>query len=359
MRRQIALVLIFCIHAGVAGAGSELYGRVLGLVEPAEDGHRSELTGLDQHWRPEMPAFLLVAPWAWTLVTEDQGFVAFGGEYPFSESTIEVGEGRIRLLVSAGKLPVGKDAVRSWIEMAARTMARYYGRFPSDEVTVTVLAGKPGRVFGGTTYGGRVIRINVGRQATAATLAEDWRMPHELLHLAFADLGDDYLYLEEGLATYVEPIIRAQAGQLTEEKVWSDFYDGMPHGARNPRGMDGSSSWGTLYWGGARFWLLADLEIRRKTEGRRTLRDALKAILEGGGNGKVHLELRRMLALGDAGTGTNVLRDLHARLGARSEPADLDGLWKELGVEKRDGTVVLRDDASLAHIRKAITRRAR
>ena len=298
------------------------------------------------------------APPLWTRVTKDQGFVAFDGEYPFSESQIELGEGRIRLLISAGTLPVGRDAVRAWVEAAAKAMAQYYGRFPSDQVTVTVLAGQRGRVFEGTTYGGRVVRINVGREATAATLAQDWRMPHELLHLAFADLGDEHLYLEEGVATYVEPIIRAQAGQISEEKVWADFHDGLPKG-NSDRPMDGDGSWGNLYWGGARFWLLADLELRQKTQGKKSLQDALKAILDKGGNGKVHLELSRLLALGDAATGTTVLRDLHARLGKKGERADLEELWKKLGVEVRAGAVVFNDDAELASIRKAMTRQPR
>jgi hypothetical protein len=297
----------------------------------------------------------------WKLVTADQGFVAFDGEYPFSESIIEVGKARIRLLVSAGKLPVGRDAVRAWIETAAKATAQYYGRFPNDEVTITVLAGEHGHVSGGMTFGGRAIRINVGREATPASMAADWRLPHELLHLAFVDLEDRYLYLEEGVATYVEPIIRAQAGQMSDEKVWGDFVDGMPNGApgKGDRGMDDNGSWGTLYWGGARFWLLADLEIRQKTNGKKTLQDALKGILEQGGDGKTHLELQQMFSLGDAATGTTVLRDLHARLGMKGEPAGLDALWKKLGVEKSGSEVTFKDDAPLAAIRKAITRQSR
>lgn len=295
----------------------------------------------------------------WTLVTADQGFVAFDGEYPFSESTIEVGKSRLRLLISSGKLPVGRDAVRAWIEAAAKATAQYYGRFPNEAATITVLTGSRGHVSGGMTFGGRAVRINVGREATPGSMAEDWRLPHELLHLAFVDLEDQYLYLEEGLATYVEPIIRAQAGQISDERVWGDFLDGMPNGAprKSDRGMDNTSSWGNLYWGGARFWLLADLEVRQQTKGKKTLQDALRGILEQGGDGKIHLELERMLFLGDAATGTTVLRGLHQRLGVKGEPAELDALWKKLGVEKKGGAVVFDDAAPLAAIRKAMTRR--
>lgn len=287
----------------------------------------------------------------WTTVTKDQGFVGFDGEYPFSETTIEVGPAKLRLLITAGDLPVGRDAVRSWIATNAAALAQYYGAFPAEAATITVLTGEHGRVFGGTAFGGRVVRIHVGREATAETLARDWRLPHELLHLAFADLGDAYLYLEEGLATYVEPVYRAQAGLLTEEKLWADLVDGMPNGASG-QPMDALSSWGNTYWGGARFWLLADVAIREQTGGKKSLQDALKHIHAKGGNGRVHLALDQMLKLGDEGTGTTALRDLHERLGKKGEPANLDALWKKLGIAKKGDQVVLADNP----LRKAITR---
>jgi hypothetical protein len=303
-------------------------------------------------------ALSLSASPQWTLLTKDQGFVAFDGEYPFSETFIEVGKARIRLLISSGKLPVGRDAVRTWIENAAKATAQFYGRFPNDAATITVLTGEHGHVSGGMTFGGRATRITVGREATAASMANDWRLPHELLHLAFVDLGDQYLYLEEGLATYVEPILRAQAGQISVERVWGDFLEGMPNGApsKGDRGMDTVRSWGNTYWGGARFWLLVDLELRQRTKGKKTIQDALRGILEEGGDGKTHLELKRMLALGDAATGTTVLNDLHQRLGVKGELAELDALWKKLGVARSGASVDFDDDAPLAAVRKALTR---
>jgi hypothetical protein len=44
-------------------------------------------------------------------------------------------------------------------------------------------------------------------------------MTHELVHMAIASLADEHHWLEEGLATYVEPIARAQDGQLPAAKV--------------------------------------------------------------------------------------------------------------------------------------------
>lgn len=62
---------------------------------------------------------------------------------------------------------------------------------------------------------------------------------------------------EHGLSgsTWIEPVARAQAGNLPVAKVWREAIDGMPEGVRPVAagGMDGTREWGRLYWGGATF----------------------------------------------------------------------------------------------------------
>ena len=115
--------------------------------------------------------------------------------------------------------------------------------------------------------------------------------------------------MEEGLATYVEPIARAQAGELSVHKVWGDLVRGLPQGLPRDgdRGLDHTPTWGRTYWGGALFYLLADVEIRRRTDNRRGLQDALRAIVAAGGNIARYWPVEKVLAAGDKGTGTQVL----------------------------------------------------
>ena len=56
----------------------------------------------------------------------------------------------------------------------------------------------------------------------------------------------------KGLATYVESIARAQAGELGVEQVWAGFVKGMPNGLpqSGDRGLDHTHTWGRTYWGG-------------------------------------------------------------------------------------------------------------
>jgi hypothetical protein len=113
-----------------------------------------------------------------------------------------------------------------------------------------------------------------------------------------------------------------------------------------------------MYWGGALFWLEADMAIRQRTSNRRRLEDALRGIQAGGGSIAVSWDVPRALRVGDEATGLSVLADLHDR---RREPpfaADLDALWKSLGVVPGGGAVTFDDEAPLAWLRRALTERA-
>ena len=118
---------------------------------------------------------------------------------------------------------------------------------------------------------GRAITIAVGRASSASDFAEDWVLTHEMVHLAFPSVPEEHHWIEEGSATYVEPIARARTGDLSPEKVWGDLVDGLPKGLpqAGDRGLDFTPTWGRTYWGGALFCLLADIEIRKRTETRK------------------------------------------------------------------------------------------
>jgi len=51
------------------------------------------------------------------------------------------------------------------------------------------------------------------------------------------------------------------------------------------------------------------------------------------------------------------LRELYEKMKATPAPVDLSALWKELGVERRNGKIQFDSGAPLAAIRKAITQR--
>ncbi len=282
-----------------------------------------------------------------------------------SSRTIEAGGARIQLDFSPGPLDLPPAAIVQWVQRAARAVTVYYGHFPVDRerILVQFVPGQAG-VFGGTTWGGvdgfpAFTRIHVGQHTTVKQLVADWMMTHEMVHTAFPSQVDSHHWIEEGLATYIEPVARVQAGFLTAAKIWGDMVRDMSQGDPQPgdEGLDRTHTWGRTYWGGAQFCLLADVTIRKQTGNRKGLQDALRAIVNSGGTINTNWPLTKALAVGDEATGVTVLMDQYNRMKDTPVKIDLNALWRELGVEHADGGgVIFNAAARLASIRRAITR---
>lgn len=276
-------------------------------------------------------------------------------------SRLAVGGGAIEVAVAPGAIDLDRQALLGWIATSARAVTAYYGRFPVARVRVLVIPGSGRGIRSGTTfgYGGAAIKVTVGRETRAGDLPRDWVMTHEMVHLALPELLGAHEWLGEGVATYVEPIGRVQAGNLGVEKVWSDLITGLPKGLpeRGDRGLDHTPTWGRTYWGGALFCLLADIEIRERTRNRRGLEDALRAVGQSGGNVEVHWPIERVFAVGDRATGVPVLQELYDRMKAAPVAVDLPRLWKRLGVGLDGREIAFDDHAPLASVRRAITAR--
>lgn len=287
---------------------------------------------------------------------DDTPYAAFG---PLAIRTLDLPGGALDVAYApAGDFPA-RAAVDRWIDANARAVAAYFQRFPIAHAALIVERVPGDRVGGGRTMGrgGGSIVLRVGESTGERALAGDWVLVHEMVHLSFPDV--DRPWAEEGLATYLEPILRARAGLLPEGEVWRQLVEGLPQGQPGPGdgGLDHTDTWGRRYWGGAFFWLLADLEIRQRTDNRRSLDDALRAVQRAAGGVAARWDLDHALAVGDEATGVPVLRPLRRRLGDAPEVIDLAALWRRLGVVPTPGGVTYDDGAPLAALRRAITAR--
>jgi hypothetical protein len=177
-----------------------------------------------------------------------------------------------------------------------------------------------------------------------------------MIHLAFPRVAREHHWIEEGLATYVEPLARFGIGQVSAEHVWHDLVRGLPHGLpkAGDQGLDHTPTWGRTYWGGALFCLLADIEIRQRTANQRGLQEALRAIVAAGGSMVVTWPLSKTFKIGDHAVGVPVLTELYERMSAAPVDVNLVALWQRLGVEAQGDTVIFHDDAPLATVRQAI-----
>jgi hypothetical protein len=276
---------------------------------------------------------------------------------------LAVGGAQIEVDVHLSQSDLTVDDVVSWVQRSAQAVTSYYGRFLVSHARVIVTQSSDGgRSIHGTTWGDiegvqGLTRIRIGKNVTKSDLANDWTMTHELVHMALTSLPDENHWLEEGLATYVEPLARAQAGQLSASEVWKEMLAGMPKGepASGDRGLDQTHTWGRTYWGGALFSLVADVEIRKATANHKSLKDALRAIVVAGATIDTERALSTVLRIGDRATGTTVLEDLYA--GWRDKPVtvDLDHIWSELGVRQGPHGITFDDKAPLANIRRSMT----
>ncbi|HEX4513210.1 MAG TPA: hypothetical protein VH054_06730 [Polyangiaceae bacterium] len=266
----------------------------------------------------------------------------------------------IEVAFMPGRMDHDKDVV-AWIEKSARAVSAYYGRFPIARLLVLVHPTTGNEVDEGRTLGngGAAIDIDVGEHATAESLARDWVLIHEMIHTALPNLAPPHRWLEEGLATYVEPLVRVRAGMKTEDDLWRDWIHGMPNGLpeADDQGLDRTPTWGRTYWGGALFCLLADIAIREQTHGAKSIDDALRGIVAAGGNIGTAWTMDRIVDVGDAAIGVDALRVLYTKHATAAVAVDLDALWRRLGVAWNGHAITYDDAAPLAPIRRAMTAR--
>ena len=273
-------------------------------------------------------------------------------------SHLEVGEASIDVSFDSDQFDIDRAALFDWVMQSARATTAYFGRFPVTHARVRLLQSPGARVSNGVSFGepGARCRITVGQHVTQADLDYDWVLTHEMIHFGFPSVEERHHWIEEGMATYVEPIARALVGRLTAERVWCEMVDRMPQGLPAPgdQGLDNTHTWGRTYWGGAIFCLLADIEIRKGTGNSKGLRDALRAINRAGGTIEADWPLERVIEVGDKTTHCKVLVELYSQMVSKPVSVDLLDLWKQLGVVRGDHGVTFDKRAALASIRASI-----
>jgi hypothetical protein len=252
---------------------------------------------------------------------------------------IAVGGGVVTVRMDPAEFDMGAQPPLAWVCDAARAVSTYYGKFPVPQAQVQVHSRKKDGISGTTWAGhkgaaGPYTHMTVGQHTRAQQMDDDWTMTHELTHMAFPELPENQHWAEEGMAVYLEPIERVQAGELSAVQAWHDMRRDMQQGQpeSGDSGLDKTHTWARTYWGGAIFWFAADVEIYKRTNGKKSLRDAMQGILKAGGSIEQNWTIERTLEEGDKATGTTVLMDeYHAQAQAPGK-VDLDALWKEIGV---------------------------
>lgn len=261
------------------------------------------------------------------------------------------------VVIADGAMDMPLPHLTDWVRQSAAAVANYFDGY-SDQRSLLVLLPTQGSgiPFGRVVPGGGIsMVVLVGQSAIARNLYNEWVLIHEMIHTAMPFIYGRGTWLMEGAATYLEPIIRHRAGWKSEADVWREWIENMDRGLPALTEI-GLRNGGSPYWGGALFMLLADIEIRRATDLRLGLEDCLRATLQGGGNAVDRQSVQEMLQACDRLTGKPVMETLGRRYIDAATPFSLPGLWRDLGVELRDGMIVYDSRAPLAAIRELIVK---
>jgi len=256
-------------------------------------------------------------------------------------------------------LSVSREQLVQWIEKAANAIANYYQGFPVSKLTITI-SPRSGGGIGGRAFSGEepMILITLGKRANLLKLQKDWVLVHEMVHLAFPSVYRQHHWMQEGLATYIEPIVRVRAGLMSEKEAWYWMLTGMPKGLPEygDKGLDNTPTWGRRYWGGALFTLLADKRIREQSKNRYGIGQALRGIVKAGYSMQSDdvWPLDKILKIADKATRMTELMDLYNEMKDKPVDVDLQIMWKRLGVKMEGKRIVFDERAPQAKLRKEL-----
>lgn len=291
--------------------------------------------------------------------------VAFGR---FREIAVEVPGAVLRLAVLDGNPPADTEAVRTWIEDAARSVAAVYGRFPVPSPQVLVMPGARAAEPTPWAYvlrgGQAAAHFFINQRRPLRDYVEDWTAPHELSHLLLPYVRSRDAWLSEGMASYYQGIIRARSGIIPPEEAWQRMHSSFKRArdwsakgatlAQATERMFRDGGYMRVYWSGAALLLMGDVQLRVRSGGRQSLDTVLEAF------GRCCLDpdpewtARQVFERFDEISGTTIFRELYdAHVNAEGFP-DLSATYADLGLRALGGKVELTDKAPHALVRDAI-----
>jgi hypothetical protein len=268
------------------------------------------------------------------------------------------GDPELTLAVPPGGLTIAPEQIAAWVSAVAEGNRRFWARSPAKGgLAILIPSPRGGVPFGRVlSLGGAVVTVLVGQQATTQDLYGDWVLVHEFIHLGSPLMRDTGAWLNEGIATFYEPVLRARAGWKSEDDVWREWISAMPRGmpAMTGIGLENAGR-GGIYWGGALFVLMAEIESLKMSGGKIGFSDCLRTVLAEGGDVTVKWPTMKLLDRCDALLGKTVIAALAKQHIEKGSAMDLDQLWRRLGVSMAEGGAIRYDEtAELAWLRPLI-----
>jgi hypothetical protein len=350
------------------------------IVSPATWFWRPKLDGNDKiNVRFETPDSVRVSvPWNIVAGTADTyqlqnspesstAFAAFG-QFQFFETEIPGATLRITLMQPENEVEF--EPIIKWVSDTAQSINLAYGKFPNPDTNVVVLPSR-NRPWGGDSAvsfgrvvrdGGETVELFINPARPIAEFYDDWTATHEFSHLMLPYISGRHRWVSEGFATYYQNLLMARAGHYTEPRAWQKLWEGFERGRSSRPEMtindaaDGGVRGATMkiYWSGAAIALLADVELRQRSNGTESLDTVLGRLAacclpsERAWSGP---ELFRKL---DSLIDEPVFMPIYSRYANSAGFPEVRPLLEQLGVEFSGSRIRLHDNAELADLRRSI-----
>ncbi len=275
----------------------------------------------------------------------------------------------IELAVLPAEPAVDSAMVRRWLSANIAAVTAIHGDFPVPRLQLLVVplgaGGEPvpwGQV---SRDGGDAVHLYIDQRQSEAAFMDDWVASHELSHLLHPALTGGARWLFEGLASYYQNVSRARVGMLTPRAAWQRLHAGFERGRHGTklgrtlmdatRAMHAERAYMQVYWSGAAFFILADLELRSASTRAQTLDGVLAEFADCCLPARRVWTAREFLTRLDRLSGTDVFTRLAVAHRDSDRFPDLSDAYRTLGLKRLAGGRLAFDDLPRARaLRNAI-----
>lgn len=213
--------------------------------------------------------------------------------------------------------------------------------------------------------GNHSVQYFVDTHSSYSALMADWTAAHEFSHLLLPFLGTSGKWVSEGFASYYQNLLMAHLGEYSQEQAWRKLLAGFARAKSEwPVVSPNDSVYRNLgqsrmmiYWSGAAFALLADVEIRKQSEGRQSLNTVLKQLADCCLPSSEVWHMTELFNQLDEFTPTPIFMPLYRKYANAKGLPDVEPTLKELGVSHKHLRRINLVDAPLSAMRDQIMSR--
>ncbi len=286
----------------------------------------------------------------------------------FAKYKLNIGKTSLRLAILNQTQTKPIKAYVNWVQVSAQAINSLFGQFPgkSIQIVLTPVGSKGEPVpFGQVLRGGAAaVQLFIDPTRTITEFLADWTASHEMSHLFLPYVQRADAWLSEGLATYYQNILRVRVKQLTEQQAWQKLHEGFQRGIRGTGkltlrdasiNMHENHAYMRVYWSGTAIVLLADLELRKLSQGNMSMDIVLAEInrccLQAGKTWSAKKLMNKM----DQISRTKVFSQLYQQHTFSAQFPNLRQVYKDLGIVIVNDTVQFNPQAKYSKYRKQMT----